>query len=267
MNEDKSQTLKNSADGEELATAALALARSGESSHHQTLFKFLSSESFLNRLDSAEEYKDLTRKLRLRRVLEALRDNAAAAPSAREILVKLVSVGAITGHELRCDILIAMLAVLRPAPPSVVEFWEAHAEPNDGFTPLTIKAVVENGDETALAVLEKKMFDKTHDDLDKIGWMRSNIITHRNDAPLLQSCRRLIEGTWKKFLKIKLVEVLFDYRPEEWYTPHVFYSPPERREADATARKELRRIGDYAMGNLLLSPELKTRVLETLKEL
>ncbi len=210
MRETQIQILKSSNDGEELAAAALALARSGESADHRTLFEFLSSEAFLSRLDTAEEYEDLTRKLRLRRVLEALRDNNTAAPSAHETLIKLVSGGAITGHELRCDILISMLAVVRPAPPAVVEFWDAHAQPDDGFTPLTIKAVIENGDETALVLLEKKMIDKTHDDRDKIGWMRSDILSHRNDAPLLRSCRRLLENAWNESLKVNLFEVLFD---------------------------------------------------------
>jgi hypothetical protein len=50
-----------------------------------------------------------------------------------------------------------------------------------------------------------------------------------------------------------LVEVLFDYRPDEWYRSEMPPVPPPRELVSEKARAVLRRIGEYALQNLELT--------------
>ena len=64
-----------------------------------------------------------------------------------------------------------------------------------------------------------------------------------------------------------LVEVLFDYRPAEWYAPAAVSTPPPRRAASAEARLELRAIGELVLRQGGLDDTLRTAVERTLDEL
>ncbi|MEJ7712145.1 MAG: hypothetical protein WKF84_20365 [Pyrinomonadaceae bacterium] len=58
--------------------------------------------------------------------------------------------------------------------------------------------------------------------------MRTRILTHRNDLPLLQSCQPVLTDILPIHLRPYLVEALFDYRPAEWYRPATAVNPPKR---------------------------------------
>jgi hypothetical protein len=167
----------------------------------------------------------------------------------------------------RADLLIEACAVIRPAPPEVVRFWDNHSQPDDGFSHLTIKAVVDNGSAPALVLLEKKMADSKHSEEDKTAWMRSRILTHRNDLPLLQTCERLLTAGLPAGLRPSLVEVLFDYRPAEWFSPAASFNPPDRRQASPEALAQLRKIGQLALKTVPLTERLKEMVEKTLEEI
>ena len=68
-------------------------------------------------------------------------------------------------------------------------------------------------------------------------------------------------------LKPKLVEALFDHRPDEWYHPEGKAIPPQREEASKDARDLLREIGEQALKKVKLSDELKERVETVLEEI
>ena len=240
------QTIQESRD---LMLEATRLARSNEPADHVSLLGKLQSEDFLKKLDGEKAYRGPARNLRLRPVLEALSKNPA--PSARNALGTLIQTPSFYREPARADLLIKACAEVRPAPPEVIQFWDGHSQPDDGFTPLTIDALVCNGSETAIALLEKKMTDPRHGEEDKLDWMRSSILTHRNDLTLLHGCERMLAGNLSPKLKVSLVEVLFDYRPAEWYRPSGVLRPPDRRLASPPALAQLQRIGDYALRNLI----------------
>lgn len=248
-----------------LAGEALALARSVLPEDHSLLFQKLTSEEFLKKLDSEKAYQGPPNRLRLRHLLDTLSKNPT--PSARSTLVALTQAPNFYKEPARADLLIIACAEVKPAPPEVIRFWDNHSKPNDGFTPLTIEAIVKNGSEPAIALLEKKMFDPKHEEEDKLDWMRSSILTHRNDLILLKGCERMVAGSLPDNLRIALIEVLFDYRPKEWYSPSVVFKAPDRRQATPEALAQLRKIGEFALKQMNLKDDLKEVIEKTLYEI
>jgi hypothetical protein len=258
----QTQTLQESRD---LMLEATRLARSNEPADHASLLGKLQSEDFLKKLDGEKAYRGPARNLRLRPVLEALSKNPV--PSARNALVTLAQTPSFYREPARADLLIKACAEVRPAPPEVIQFWDGHSQPDDGFTPLTVDALASNGSETAIALLEKKMADPRHGEEDKLDWMRSSILTHRDDFILLQGCERMLAGNLAPKLKVSLVEVLFDYRPAEWYRPSGVFGPPDRRLAGPPALAQLQKIGDYALKNMVMKERLRKAVSDALEEI
>ena len=265
MQESALAVLQTSKDPKQLAEAAFALARSDQDADHDRLLEWLKSPQSLSRLDSEEAYAGVARRLRIARVLDALSSNPA--PSAKNVLVALTEVPAFIGVPACAELLISACASVRPAPPPVIKFWDEHCQPDDGFTPLTIDALAANGSAPAMALFEKKMADPKHEDDDKIGWMRSSILVHRDDVLLLRSCARMLAGVLPAELRPELIEVLFDYRPMEWYTPAAVYTPPDRSQASPEARSELRKIGELALKSIPLTPRQRKAIEDTLKGL
>lgn len=261
MADDGWHILETSREPKELVSAALTLARSAESADHERLLRPLRSADFLGRLDSENEYAAETR-LRIWRVIEALSQNPS--PGARGVLVALTQSETFAAEPARVERLIQACAVIRPAPPEVIRFWDEHCQPDDGFTPLTVNAIVENGTEPALRLLEKKMADPHHAEEDKLTWMRIDILIHRDDLPLLQSCERMLAGGLPGDLRPALVEVLFDYRPEEWFGDYLKVLPPDRGQASAKALAQLRKIGEFALKAISLTEAQRESVEKTL---
>jgi hypothetical protein len=265
MSEEVIQTLQSSEDPKVLVRAAVLLAQSEQRSDHEALLKSLQSDRFLLRLNTQEEYWGDVRLLRARRILEAL--SANKSPSARDTLLALTRNPVFTKEGGRVDLLIEATAVIRPAPPELVAFWDRHCQPEDGFTPLTIKALLANGSKPALELFEKKMADPGHEDDDKRVWMRNYLLPLRNQTALLESCDRLLKEGLPEHLRGDLVDVVFDYKPGEWYTPAVAYNPPALAEYSASARAQVRRIADYVLKNLKLTAAQKDAVERMVKSL
>lgn len=265
MARDRSEVLRSSSDADELVMAALSFARGPSPEGHAVLQERLQTQDFLAKLDSEEEYRDTGSTLRVGRVLEALSENKA--PSAHDVLVTLTKSAAFKSKVLRVDLLIDACAEVRPAPKEVVKFWDEHSQPRSGYTVRTVGAIVRNGTEPALALLEKKMADPEHTDDHKINWMRSRMLPYRNDLPLLESCERILKGKMPESLRPRLVEVLFDWRPEEWYGEHKVKTPPPREEMTAQARLKLLEIGEYALEEVELDDRQKHAVETTLDQL
>ena len=259
------QTEPSKEDQRALATEAFALAKSVRPEDHSLLLQKLKSEEFLKKLDSEKAYQGPSNRLRLRHLLETLSKNPT--PSARNTLVALTQIPEFYKEPARADLLIKACAEVRPATREVIKFWDNHSQPDDGFTPLTIEAIVKNGSEPAITLLEKKMSDPKHDEEDKLDWMRSSILTHRNDFILLQGCERMLSGGLLDNLRIALIEVLFDYRPKEWFRPSTVLKAPDRRQATPEALAQLRKIGEFALKKMNLRDDLKKVVEKTLEEI
>ncbi len=257
--------LQSSTDPKDLLNAALALARSDQPADHDALLKHLQSEEFLYRLDSKADYAQPGKRLRLARVIDALAINKAA--SAAQSLVALGQTTAFVVRDARADLLIEAYAQIRPPPAPVLRFWKEHSDPYDGFVPLTIEALIVNGSGPAMALLEGIMADPAHNDEEKIGWMHTSFLRHRDDAPLLLSCERMLQGALPGRLRAPLIEVLFDYKPDQWFRPAYVVEPPDRRLAGADARATLVRLGQWALQRANLSPEEQQAVKHTLEEL
>jgi hypothetical protein len=244
------RALETSHDKKLLASAAAKLAASPDPADHLVLRKWLPTDSFLYRLNARSDYDGARQQLRLRRPLEALRNNPA--PVARETIMTLVRNPGFTSVGSRVELLLEATASVRPAPPDLVAFWDKYSQPDDGFTPITIMAVVDNGSRPALDLFEKKLGDGAHADDEKVSWMRADVLTHRNDVALLESCERILKGALPDPLKSELIDVLFDYRPGEWFRPGLSYSPPAG-EPSSAARAVRQRIRDHALEKLQLS--------------
>jgi hypothetical protein len=120
-----------------------------------------------------------------------------------------------------------------------VEFWDRHCQAGDCFTPTTIGVLLDNGSPAAIALFERKLADPSHDEDSKTGWLRSDVLEHRNDLLLLEACERLLADPLSPSTQVALVEVLFDYRPAEWFPPSASHSAPPLTAATPEALDQL----------------------------
>jgi hypothetical protein len=258
-------TLRDSRDPRQLMNTALELAQSPQPADHRSLAGWLGSVEFLNRLDSAQEYQIRRRdQLRVSRLLKAL--SANASQSAKEALVVLTESGGYLAEGVRIDLLILACAEIRPAPQKVLAFWDRYSRPGDGYYNLTIRAMLDNGSEPAMVLLERKMADPGHDFDAKVRWLRGPVLRHRNDVELLRACERMLASSMPPHLKPSLVEALFDY-DQEWYAEDPQDPPPNRAAASPQARELLFRIATYALQTVHLPPRVRLATETAYREL
>lgn len=266
MNENVTNVMQTSNDSKEVLTAALVLARSKNPTDHQKLQAFLGQQTFLAKLDSPEEYRNATAKrLRISKLLEALSTNDE--PSAHTLYISLTKNEVFLAEGARTDELIRFSKDIRNQANLLTAFWDKYSQPDDGFVNLTIQALIKNGTASAMTVLEKKMADAKHEDDDKTAWMRIMFVPNRDDLELLKSCERMLSGKLPTNLRPYLVEVIFDYKPAEWYSPHSAVNPPDRQKTDAKVREQLNRVAQIALKLGNVTPAQKQAVQNTLKEI
>ena len=247
------------AETKETLRAALAAARSDDPGRHAALLTQLQSESILDQLDSEAEYRMASRfRLHVAQVAEALARNAA--PSAQRTFIALTDNPTFLAHDERVIALIRVSGHVRPAPPELVAFWDRYSQPDDGFAPTVITALAANGSEAALALLERKMEDPGHEDDEKISWMRTDMLSHRNDVPLLRACERMLAGGLPERLRPFLVDALFDFRPGEWFRPVDRYSAPLLESASREALQVLSKIAAQVLRTVTLTETQRAAV-------
>jgi hypothetical protein len=269
----------------EAMKGALVLARSADAKDHDALLAKLASTTFLNELDGEDVFgKYPPRFSRLWGVLKALMKNVA--PSAKQVLVRLSTTKSFSAQDPRDELLVQALEVVRPSPPEVIKFWEAHAVSDSTSLHFVIDALIENGSETAIALFEKRMAATDLPPELKIAWMHDAVLRHRHDPTLLRACQRLLTKSLPASLRVNLVESLFDHRPDEWYNPGKAPSreawpewarddpdrgetprPPERATASKEAKALLRAMGELALSKIPLGAALEKVVKKALKEL
>src|SRR3954467_12797114 len=124
MNAAEQQTVAQSTDPKALVQAAQVLASSDDPLDHQALAAALYDAGFLARLDDDAAYQGRVNRLRVARVLRTLCKKLDASRSA--LLDGLTGAPAFLAQDLRIDLLIKACASLRPSPPTVIAFWDAH---------------------------------------------------------------------------------------------------------------------------------------------
>jgi hypothetical protein len=232
--------------------AAQVLASSDDPADHQSLGAALVDGQFLSRLDDEAAYDDKINRLRVGRVLRTLAKHLDASRGA--ILVQLTGDQVFLEQELRIDLLIRACAALRPSPPQVVEFWDAHCQPDDGFGNITVAALVENGSPPALQLFVTKLLDPAHELADKLEWLYQDVLPHRQDLELLRACRDALARGLGPPLDLTLVQVFFDYRPQEWYRPATLREPPDRAAMTRPFTDEMLAFAAQVQGQVALDP-------------
>lgn len=243
MHDEATKAALASESGRPLMKAAFGLASSADSADHDALYARLIEPGFLDRLDSEDDYRDATaRRLRVDRVVEMLARNPAA--SAQAAIDGIASDETFTSNPERVDALLRASVHVRPPSDALVAFWDRFSQPDDGHTPITVTSLIENGTPAAIALFERKLQDTSHEAEDKIAWMRSRVLPHRHDVPLLEGCQRLLRAGLSPELRTALVEALFDYRPESWYKPASVANPPVEPPSDEASalRAEIARV-------------------------
>jgi hypothetical protein len=263
MPDDNVQMFKNPSSRDEIKIKAQRLAASDEPEDHQTLYSYLVDAGFLEHLDSEIDYiKQPRSRLRIGRVIDVLSRNET--DSARQLIASLTESSVFLAHDRRVELLIDASMHVRPLPPQVVRFWQKCLDPLYGYPTLTVEAMVTNGTPPSLELLERTMADPAYEDADKIGWMRRSFLKSRNDLSLLQSCHRLLSGALPEPLRPFLVEVLFDYRPGEWFRPSWSVPRPSRAAMTTEARQELHAIGRFALESIDLTKTQQLAIEQTL---
>jgi hypothetical protein len=230
----------------------------------QQLGRALQDARFLAKLHAPRDAQAI--RCGLRPILRELGGNPT--PAAREQFQALLTARVFTRDADRVDSLIRASGQFRPPTERLVRFWRAHARPQDGFVNLTTMALVENGGAQAIALFEQLLGDPRHDAGARRSWMISDVMPHRNDLLLLQAARRLLgrPAALSPKLREALVEALFDYRPEKWFTPNGGPSPPPLAKATPAAHEELKKIAAMAL-KLPLDTRLSAAVKRALAEI
>jgi hypothetical protein len=237
-----------------LLVSLLAAARSDDASSHAQVLQQLQDAKALDTLDSEQDYVNAAAfRLRVAQVTEALAKNPA--PSATQSFLALTKSELFMAHDERIIALVRNSVHIRPAPPRLIEFLDQYSQPEDGFTPTTITCLLDNGSPPAVELFKRKMVDPSHEDNDKIAWMRTRVLPHRNDLPLLVACEQLLQGELVEHLQPPLVDVLFDYQPANWFRPSSTASPPLLQTASNEALDQLSKTAATALTMVRLTPE------------
>ncbi len=247
-----------------LYSQACQLARSIQESDLQILQARLTDKAFLTKLDSAKDYEGQPTRLRVAGVLQILAENQS--PAAPKLLLSLTTSSVFLGHRARVDLVIQALVQIKPAPQQAVVFWDKHFQPEDGYSGVTVWALLDNGSAPAIALFEKKMLDVRFPETERRYWLTACVLQHRNDLPLLQACERLLASRLEEPYRLLLVDVLFDYKPDEWYGAGHWYRPPLRGKATIEALKQLDTLGRKVLQNKPLSRLQRQQVQLVLRE-
>ncbi len=243
---------------DDLYGSSCNLARSSFENDMLRLESRLSNRVFLHSLDSEEAYSGPVVRLHVAGILQILSENDC--DSARGLLLKLTHSQVFLEHRARVELLIRSLIPIRPSPKEVIEFWDKHFLPEDGYSSITASALLENGSEPAISLFEIKIKDSRFPKTEREFWLTGLVLQYRNDINLLQACDRLMDSDLEDDYQSLLLEVLFDYRPNKWYGAGYRYKPPPREEAEIQALKMLQILGEKILGDPSLENSKRRRL-------
>ena len=242
--------LDNEREPQALMLAALRRADSNLLKDLKYLGSLLTDTDFIARLDppgSAASYSGL----RLGAVLGVLADNQH--PYAKNIVISQLDNEIMQADLLRVQLMVHVLAELNDPSSKVVDYWKSLAKSDSPLLFDVVQALCENRSDSALGLLEEMFLSQKYRSESKQTWMRQIIFVRRDNMRILASAERLIRGRLPESLRSDLIDVLYDYRPEEWYIGTVIPSLPTGNAISEEASAIRQRIAEYALSSMNLS--------------
>jgi len=240
-----------------LAAQAIALARSKAEADHAQLARMLVDKAWLDRLDPPETAAGIDpRFLQLTRVLKA---SAETAPQALETPA---------GDALyrkpgwRQAALIEASGAATDPGPKLIDLWRSQLKRKAVELETTVRALVNSGSRAAVGLLEDAFASDAFGDELVFAWFRDPVLQHRQDPELLAGLERLLQGgRLRAKRRAALIEVLFEYRPTDWYlSPDSLPTPPKRADLTDAARARLRAIADRAVREGLIDSARRAQI-------
>ncbi len=236
-----------------LTLQVVELAGQGAQGAQDQLRSRLTDRAFLAQLNTPQEYLALEpTNLQLYFILETLARNEA--PGARALLGELAASPIYMSPGAYLAALLEASVHARNPAPGLVALWDAQLAPDGSELQRAVDVVVANGSPQAIDTLERRLLRNEYREDYVVAWLRSPVLRHRQDLPLLQASARLLEAPgWPSRLKQFLVEALFDYDREHWYQSEVQPpEPPSRAALTADSRAALERIAQIGRDQSLL---------------
>jgi hypothetical protein len=246
----------------DLRKQATRLASSSNEGELRQVFDKLSDASFLNELDSPEDYQAPATELRVATVVQTLAQNRN--PKAQQTLVELTKSPAFTASRSRVHLLVLALIEVRPSPEPAIRFWQQHSKQDSVLRHVTVNAIADNGSPPAIALLGQILSDESRPQSERILWFRDPVLRHRTEPEMLRMADGLIRGPAPSALRCALVEALTDYRPQ-WYLECEPPVPGDWLKAPSQSKEIARPLLDWVLKNLPLDERQTVTVKQTLK--
>ncbi len=238
----------------------------GDKSRLQELQRRLLDPAVLDVLDSEADYEtEMPEDLYVAGLIQALMDRGDAP--AQKVLSQLTLAPVWVEQDARIELLVQALATVRPATPDAIVFWDKYSQPEDGFANLTMDACIANGSAPAIDLVGRKLIDSKHSVEERSGWLYSSVVPHRNDEALLAMLDALMGSAVDAELKAVIVDVIFDHRPEEWYSIHTQVFPPPHSELSAQSAAIVLRLADRLLQSDTLTEQQREAVVATKKQI
>ncbi|MDX2448768.1 MAG: hypothetical protein QNK29_16370 [Desulfobacterales bacterium] len=262
MNIDDMTVLQTSKDPDALCEAALQIASQKNPEALRVLGERIGDEAFLGLLDSEQDYHSSPETLNVSGVLETLGGNPD--PSAQNILVQLTQDQVFSAMLSRVEMLILACADIRPVPARILTFWTLQTGPDSSSNPLVVEALFTNGTAPAMTLFETMMTDPSYPTSDKIFWLLTYAVPHRDDPCFLEAAERVIKTNADQEMTIEWIRIIFDYQVT-WYPPMDMPKPPNPIAISPEGKELLLKIGNNALALENLPASLKSAIETRLK--
>ncbi|MBL8799341.1 MAG: hypothetical protein JNM56_35995 [Planctomycetia bacterium] len=240
--------LKRSKDKEELASTARSLIRGQDPKAIDQLLLLLADPDFLGRLDSEEDYKFASSKLRVRDLLECL----AKLPSPRgeEAILKLATNPIFAKSPDHVDGLILASRHVEKASGKLIDYLLAEA--NNPFSSVhsVFFALTAIGSAEACKAMEKVLLSNEHKLSRRQGLVLQHLVHVRYQPNIVGLYERLLAAGLKdKELLDLIVASMFEYRADEWFGAEASQFPPPSKLKNASTEvlQELAKLADQSV--------------------
>jgi hypothetical protein len=179
--------------------------------------KALVSAELLLDLNTQEEYDQLaTQLLAVYPILMGLAQNRN--PAAQDLIADLSGNAEFLAEPGRLEGLLRVLPHLPALPTEAIDLLQDATDPDSESLEVAIEVIFETGHPAALDLFaEQASNDEQEIELVQ-DWMRDPMLRHRADPAVVRmSIDLLAKPGFDSERKNALVEVMFDYRPKDWY--------------------------------------------------
>lgn len=254
--------LRSSKNPLELKNVAIWLCQSNAPGALDQIAALLLDPDFLKRLDSEFNYG----RLRSNMVLEAI--GKVSTTKAEEVLLNLTQDKIFIEESKRVDGLIDACGWLRSPSPKVFAFLDSSLGSQSPV--LVVRALARISSPESCALLEKRIVsvEGTVSDESSWGWFTHFLVPVRNKPAVVDLYKRVLSAKIQDAMcRNRIVQSLFDYRPDDWYSEEeVFPKPHPREEASPEVLKQLLESAGLAL-KLDISKETREGVLKAQKEI